>query len=136
MAVAVVLAAGPVAAGDKPAAKIDGTYEVVEILADGKPSPKAKEVTSVEIKDGVISINGAGKKEEGAKFKLDPAKTPAEIDITPLNEKELVAGIYQTKETDKGLELNIAFAKGGGPRPKDFKGEGKGEVVLKLFRKK
>jgi uncharacterized protein (TIGR03067 family) len=133
---------GLVIAEDKAAAaakKLEGTYTVTEVLIVGKPSPKSAEIKSVEIKDGVISIQD-GKKNEDAKFKLNPAKTPMEIDLTTKAMSPSVLGIYQTKETDKGLELTIAFIKGGGDkdgrRPKDFKGEGEDEVVLKLFRKK
>ncbi|HJZ59590.1 MAG TPA: TIGR03067 domain-containing protein [Gemmataceae bacterium] len=134
---AVVLAAATgLAVADDAVPKLDGTYTVIEILIDGKPSPKAKEVKAVEIKDGTITIKD-GEREEGAKFKLDASKKPAEIDITPIKgSNEMVAGIYQAKATTDGLELTIAFAKNGGPRPTDFKGQGKDEVVLKLLRKK
>jgi uncharacterized protein (TIGR03067 family) len=123
---------------DKPAdaaKKLEGTYTVVELLVAGKPSPKADEIKTVEIKDGVISIK-SDKKNEDAKFTLDPSKKPMEIDLKPGTDNPTVMGIYQTKETDKGLELTIAFVHGGGKRPKDFKGEGKEEAVFKLLRKK
>jgi len=124
---------------DEAAKKLAGTYTLAELLIEGKPNPKADKVKSVEIKDGVISVKD-GDKSEDAKFKLDPSKTPMEIDLTPKLGKSAVLGIYQTKETDKGLELTIAFVhdggNGDGKRPKDFKGEGKDEVVMKLLRKK
>jgi len=101
----------------------------------GKADDKKKdEVTAFVIKDGEITIK-SGKKEETAKFTLDPSKKPAHIDIMPGDEK--VPGIYETKETDKGLELTIAFSKDGkvADRPKDFKGEGERSVVIRLLRK-
>ena len=46
-------------------------------------------------------------------------------------------GLYEAKETDKGLELTLAFPKNPtSPRPKDFKGEAQDEIVVKLLRKK
>ena len=125
---------------DETAKKLAGTYTLTELLIEGKPNPKAEKVKSVEIKDGVICVKD-GEKSEDAAFKLDPSKTPMEIDLTPkLGKSTKVLGIYQTKETDKGLELTIAFIHDGGNgndrRPKDFKGEGKDEVVMKLLRKK
>ena len=132
--------AGAASAADDPkeaAKKLEGTYEVLEITEDGKPAPKKKEGVTFVIKDGEITVKeGEGKKDETVKFTLDPSKTPPHIDIMPRREK-LVQGIYQTKETDKGLELTIAFREGkDAGRPKDFKGEGKDEVILKLLRKK
>lgn len=116
------------------AKKLEGTYELVEVLVGGKPDAKKDEVQSFVIKDGQLIIKLA-QRDETAKFTLDPSKKPAHIDIMPGN--ETVPGIYEVKETDKGLELTIAFAKGGkAERPKDFKGEGKEDAVLKLLRKK
>jgi uncharacterized protein (TIGR03067 family) len=121
------------AADPKDAAKkLEGTYEVLDVIIDGKPSPKKDEVKSFEIKDGEIIIKA--EREEKVKFTLDPSKKPAHIDIMAKGDRK-VLGIYEVKETDKGTELTIAFAEQG-DRPKDFKGEGKQEAVLKLFRKK
>lgn len=119
--------------GAKAAKALEGTYEVLEAIRGGKPDEKTKDVTAFVIKDGEITIKTA-ERDETAKFTLDPSKKPAEIDITPGN--ETVKGIYMTKETDKGLELTIAFARGKGERPKDFKGEGADEMMVKLLRKK
>jgi uncharacterized protein (TIGR03067 family) len=121
------------------AKKLEGSYTVVDLIVDGKPVEKGDEVKAVTIKDGTITISA--KREEKASFTVDPSKTPAHIDIIPplaKNDRK-VLGIYQTKETDKGFELTIAFVKDGDgktERPKDFKGEGEGTAVLKLLRKK
>jgi uncharacterized protein (TIGR03067 family) len=128
--------------GAKEAAKkLEGTYEVLEVIVGGKQdNSKKDEVESFVIKDGELTIKIAkGNREEIAKFTLDPSKKPGHINLMPKrNDKdESVAGIYQVKETDKGTELTIAFGKGSGKdRPKDFKGDGEDDVVIKLFRKK
>jgi len=118
------------------AKKLEGTYELLDVTVGGKPDKKKDEVVSVEIKDGEIVIK-TGNRDEAARFTLDPSKKPPHFDILPKKGDEKVAGIYQVKETDKGTELTIAFGKGPGKeRPKDFKGEGEDQAVLKLFRKK
>jgi uncharacterized protein (TIGR03067 family) len=140
-AVFFTLATTVAGAADDPkeaAKKLEGTYEVLEVIVDGKPDAgKKDEVTGVEIKDGVIIPRVKDKKEDDkAKFTLDPSKKPAHIDLTPNNGGTL-SGIYEVKESDKGTELTIAFnGNPKGERPKDFKGQGKEEMVIKLFRKK
>jgi uncharacterized protein (TIGR03067 family) len=126
-------------AADDPkdaAKKLKGTYELLDLLSGGKPDAKKDEVKSVEIKDGQIIIKWP-KRDDPASFTLDPSKTPGHIDISPKGGQKKIPGIYQIKETDKGTELTIAFnTEPMAQRPKDFKGEGEEEKVLKLFRKK
>ena len=132
----------PVATADEKAdavKKLNGSYEVRDYVTDGKSDPLRKGPgLTASIKDGTIEFKEANKdKVDSAGFTLDPSKKPAQIDIRPgLSKEKVVPGIYEIKETDTGTQLTIAFAKQGGARPKDFKGEEKGEVVLKLFRKK
>ena len=138
--VVLALAGFATRAADEPkdaAKKLEGTYEVVDVLVGGKPDAKKDEVKVFEIKDGEITIKMENRNEV-AKFTLDPSKKPAHIDLTAKNDMK-VEGIYETKETDKGLELTIAFTRGGngkGERPKDFKGQGEDDTVIKLLRKK
>ncbi|VTU02142.1 unnamed protein product [Gemmataceae bacterium] len=131
--------AAPVLRADEKAdaaKKLDGTYEVVSVLVNGRPDDKKKdEAKGVEIKDGTLSIKGE-KRTESVKFTLDPSKKPAHIDMS-VGPKEVVLGIYEAKDTDKGLELVLAFSKGlSKDRPKDFKGEGEDAMVLTLLRRK
>ena len=132
-----VLAAPALAADEAAAKNLEGTYEVLSMTRGGKPNPKLdQEKPTFVIKDGTITVKDA-KKDETVKFTVDPSKKPAEIDIMARGD-EKVPGIYEAKDTPKGLELTIAFAKGkdGSVRPKDFKGEGEGAVVIKLLCKK
>ncbi len=118
---------------DAPAKSIDGTYKVVSATFGGKAKEGAEKAEFV-FKDGTVTVREGGKDQgETATFKLDPTKTPAQIDFTPKS-KEAALGIYQTKATKEGLELTVAFAKDGDARPTDFKGDGPGTVVLKLLR--
>lgn len=124
-------------AADTPkeaAAKLEGTYEVLEIRIAGKPDPKRDELKAVVIKDGTLTMRA--KSDDPAKFVLDPAKAPAHIDIVAEGELK-IPGVYEAKETPAGLELTIAMRMGPkADRPKDLKGDGKDEVLLKLLRKK
>jgi len=117
--------------------KLNGTYEVTSILIEGKPDNEKKDKVILIFKDGTIHVKEGDKTEEDAKFTVDPSKKPVQIDITPdKGQKDTILGIYELKETDKGAELTIAIGKEKTERPKDFKGEGKDVMVLKLFRKK
>ena len=141
-AVVFLALAVPIARADeKDAKKLEGTYEVVSVIFGGKEDAEKKdEVKAIVIKDGVLTIKmkGDNEKNETAKFTVDPSKKPAHIDITPDKggKEKKVLGIYETKDTDKGMELTLAFSKDDTTRPKDFKGESKDDALIKLFRKK
>jgi len=140
LGIAIFLAVAlPLIADEKEdaAKKLNGTYEVTSILIEGKPDNEKKDKVTLIFKDGTIQVKEGDKTEEDAKFTVDPAKKPAHIDIMPdKGPKDTILGIYELKETDKGAELTIAIGKEKTERPKDFKGEGKDVMVLKLFRKK
>lgn len=129
--------AGWTGAADAPkdaAKKLEGTYEVIDVTIAGKPDPMKDDVKAVVIKDGQIIVKS--KRDEPAKFTLDPSKAPAHIDISP-DGGATMPGVYEVKETDKGTELTIVFRPGlKAERPKDIKGDTKEDVVLKLLRKK
>lgn len=131
-----VALAGLSGAADDPktaAQKLEGTYEVVDIRIAGKPDPMKNELKAVVIKGDTLTMKA--KTEDPAKFILDPSKTPAHIDITAEGLK--IPGLYETKETEAGLELTIAMRMGPkADRPTNLKGEGKDEILLKLLRKK
>jgi uncharacterized protein (TIGR03067 family) len=137
-AVAFLALALPVCADDKDdaAKKLSGTYTTLEVIFDGKSDEKKKEdVKGFVVKEGTMTMKIRDREEKGT-FKLDPSKKPAHIDIKPEGDRDVVHGIYQVKETDKGTELTVALAGPGSERPKDFKGEGKDQIVIKLLRKK
>lgn len=135
--IALFALAGASVAADTPkeaAAKLEGTYEVVEIRIAGKPDPKKDELKAVVIKGGVLTMKG--KTDDPAAFTLDPSKAPAHIDIAAKDDLKIL-GVYESKDTPAGLELTIAMRLGQkAERPKDLKGEGKDEVLLRLLRKK
>lgn len=128
---------GLVLADEKDFKELEGTYSVVGLEKGG--SVAKKEVTSkitVAFKGDsfILAIVDDGKKEEKtAKIKIDAAKQPHTIDITPIEGPEkgkTFPGIYKF---DKG-ELTLAFTeKQGADRPKEFKAE---ENVILMKMKK
>jgi uncharacterized protein (TIGR03067 family) len=142
IAVLLMLPVTAVVADEKADAawKLDGTYEVIELLVNGKPLPRKEGVKqTVTIKDGTIALMRGDEKSEPAAFTLDSSKKPAHIDMLPPKRLgvDVVKGIYMTQETDKGLELIIAHHTiKVGVRPTDFKGEGEGLAVMRLLRQK
>jgi uncharacterized protein (TIGR03067 family) len=128
----------PFASADEAAAKkLNGSYQVLLLTVGGKPDDKKKDrVSEFVIRDGTIEIKESSGKADTARFTVDPTKKPAHIDLSPGGDEKMM-GIYEAKETDKGLELTLAFPKNPtSPRPKDFKGEGPDDIVVKLLRKK
>jgi uncharacterized protein (TIGR03067 family) len=143
IATALLALAVPCAAAADPkeaAEKLEGTYEVLDFVIGGQSDNIKDEIEAFVIKDGTLTlviINGKG--EQRAKFTLDPSQKPAHIDFVSLvGGKAAGKGIYVVKETDKGLELTIAYTKDvDAERPKDFKGgTGENDIVIKLLRKK
>jgi uncharacterized protein (TIGR03067 family) len=120
------------------AKKLNGTYQVISVAIEGKLDTDKMDKVTLTFKDGTVEVRDGGDKEkdENAKFTIDPSKKPAEIDLTPEKGEGTLLGVYELKETDKGTELTIAFGMPKGERPKDLKGEGKGEMLVKLLRKK
>jgi len=132
--VLLVMAAGLLLAADKPKddAKGDkdqfqGSWKVVSGEHDGVtlPEEKTKELT-VTFQGDKVTIRVGDKTEPEQTFKLDPARKPREIDVTPH-----AKGIYELK----GDDLKIRFARGEGkPRPAGFAdktAEGEAQLVLK-----
>jgi uncharacterized protein (TIGR03067 family) len=123
-------------AAKKAAKDLEGTYTLISHTSGGKPETKSLEAKQVVIRNGTMTIVRP-ERETKLMFTLDPSKTPPEIDVSSLDGDEVVKGLYQTRNTEKGLEVTLAFTdKPGAPRPKDFKGEGERDSIIKLLRKK
>ncbi len=115
--------------GDKPA-KLDGTW-VVESMKHGDEENAGAKGDKVTFAGDKITIKEKGGEEKHAAYKADPAKKPAQIDVTPSegNEQgEVHKGIYVLK----GDELTICLARPGTDRPTEpASGSGLMLVVLK-----
>jgi uncharacterized protein (TIGR03067 family) len=131
----VLAAPAPAADGKKDAEKIQGTWTILSMERGGEKGPEDEiKNTKVVIADGLITIEEFKKprKEEKATFKLDPAKNPKTIDITPERGKEGVAlGIYELK----GDTLKLCFTKPGGTRPREFASKAGTEQMLIVLQR-
>ncbi len=117
-------------------AKLTGTWKGASVVRDGRevPKPEAEAVRLVvagekyTLADGTEEIEGT--------HKLDPTKTPKEIDAVRTKgpgKGETMKGIYQLTE-DTFL---VCFAAPGKDRPKELKAEGgPGLRVLAFKREK
>jgi uncharacterized protein (TIGR03067 family) len=131
--------AGPSLCADdakKDLEELQGDWEVVEFIADGKPSPEevCKEIKIV-FKGEKMQLSGPG--EIGIReysFKLDPSKKPKAIDVTALDgpfKDKSVPAIYELE----GDELRFCMPnQETKDRPTEFKaaeGSKLGLFVLK-----
>lgn len=132
-AVGVLAVAGPAQDAADAAKKIAGTYTVVSLSEGGRESNKDTSNITFVITGDTITITDGDRKKEAARFRLDPSKSPAHIDLKPTPDKTML-GIYQTKATKAGLELTIAFTKDEQARPKDFATDNADGIVVKLLR--
>jgi len=123
--------AGVVLAQDKGLKELEGTYKVTAMEKAGKVANKDLTDSMKVVVKGEEMAFKIGDEEKTAKIKLDSAKMPATIDISPVDGPEkgrAFAGIYKY---EKG-EFTLAFSEKG-DRPKEFKVEG--DVVLLKMKK-
>ena len=134
---ALVLAAPAPAEDKKDAEKLQGEWMIVSFDRGTIREPGDAEATKwkVVIKDDLMTIND-GKRDEKVTIRLDSAKKPKEIDLTPQDKgaDAKVLGIYELN----GDDLKICFTKAGGARPTKFAWDpdaGKTLIVFKRQKK-
>jgi uncharacterized protein (TIGR03067 family) len=126
--------------GDKEAAikeewkRLNGTWEPVRIVADGKEQPAPKEKATVTLKDGRYTVRQGGKVVGEGASKIDPSTSPKSLDITPGSgptKGKTVPAIYEVK----GDTHRVCIAGPGKPRPKAFEAkEGSGHTLVTYKR--
>jgi uncharacterized protein (TIGR03067 family) len=87
---------------DKDLAKLQGTWDTVDFKADGDLAPDdLKKKVKLVFKDNKLAVSGLTKDTREYGIKLDTAKNPKIIYITPLNgifKDQTVPGIYEVNE--------------------------------------
>lgn len=107
--------------------KLKGTWKVESAERDGQPLERAKQDV-ITFADDKITIKRPNSTEE-ATFKLDSAKKPQEITITPSEGKEKMLGIYQLD----GDTLKICISRS--ERPTEFSAKAGSQQVLLVFKR-
>lgn len=144
--IAVLAFAGAMAHAADPVAdevkKLQGEWQAVEIEAKGKKAGKDDADTKnmrFVIKDNELTAeaaDGSGRKRQ-LTYKVDPGKTPKEIDITSLDGQEkdtTTAAIYKL-EKDRLTICMPYFSNDRSKRPTEFKvGADDGHMVIALER--
>jgi uncharacterized protein (TIGR03067 family) len=130
--------AGPAGADDK--AKDDqkamqGTWKIEKAdFSDEAPPQEALDMMRLVIEGEVITVVRGDGQKRPAKFKLDPAKSPRAIDITPqegASAGKTFPGIYEIS----GETLKICFSEAD-TRPGEFAGKGEKTRCITLKREK
>ncbi|MBN9519106.1 TIGR03067 domain-containing protein [bacterium] len=122
------------------AKKLDGTYAVVSAVVAGQPDAERFAKAELTFKGGAVTMSEKGRIIQESTIKVDPAKTPAWIDVADKRggrSGDVRKGVYQTRTTPDGFELTLAVRLDDAKmkdRPKDFKGD-EDTIVLKLIRK-
>jgi uncharacterized protein (TIGR03067 family) len=121
-------------AADPDKDELQGVWIATSMEINGNPSPaKEVEATRLTFKGQKLLYRHSkdeGKEEEGT-FKVDPKKSPKQLDITTKN--KTLHGIYEVK----GDELKLCFENGGKAenRPKKFATNKEEELVLIVFKR-
>ena len=112
-----------------------GTWSIARAIHDGRVSAPEK-TKSVKLSFAVDKLTVHGEKGMESVFKLDAAKKPREIDVTPGSGPDkgmTLKGIYDLN----GDVLKICIAKPGRDRPTEFVSkENTGVILIELKRDK
>ena len=128
-------------AGDKDHDRMQGTWVLTKLEVDAKDAPKTTSDTNWIFKGEKLKNVREGKTTFEGTFKLQPTKSPAQIDIMITaaageNEKKLVGMTTKGIYSFDGETLKLCLGATGGDRPAKFSTEGEGYRVLYLKRSK
>ena len=139
--VALLIGFGAVQAGDaaNDQEKLQGSWEAVEIIKDGKAAPAdlLKGVKITFAQDKMTLVGGKLFDRQEFRVKLDPAKKPKAIDLTSLDgasKGKVFVGIYQLRgDTVKLCVSNDPESK---ERPSEFAAKEGSKVGVSTFSRR
>jgi RNA polymerase sigma factor (sigma-70 family) len=128
-----VLADKPAAAGkgadQKDQEDIVGTWVLVSEERGGQKVEEEDKGLQLILTAAGKATQKQGEREEVGTYKLDPAKTPKEIDVSA--DKRMLPGIYKLK----GDTLTLCIDHGGKERPTEFASKPGTDVVLVVLKR-
>jgi uncharacterized protein (TIGR03067 family) len=117
---------------EKEMAKLEGTWQLISAETDGEklPQERARQIRvvigkgkhTVYVNDKIIA--------EGVAFRIDPTKTPKEVEDT-LKDDKTIRGIYELE----GDTLRSCVAQVGEERPTRFSGAKGSGCTLRVFKR-
>jgi uncharacterized protein (TIGR03067 family) len=113
-------------------AKLQGTWQIISMEAEGKKLPKDEYSGVKWVFDGnkIIAVRKGERKEQGT-FTLDEAKRPKQIDTTAKDDGDVLHGIYQLD----GDDLKLCLSKKKEDRPKEFGTKPQSEHGLLILKR-
>jgi uncharacterized protein (TIGR03067 family) len=123
----------PASADDtaKDAEALKGMWKVTKAMRGGQPQPDVDKGVVLHFTEDELAPEIGGKKEKAAKYKLDPSKSPKQIDLMPMGAPESLKGIYELK----GDTLKLCFARKG-ERPASFDATGEDIMYIEATKEK
>jgi uncharacterized protein (TIGR03067 family) len=128
------LPTGSRAADDSDA--LQGVWVAQSMESEGKAAPAAavKKMRFTFKKDKLlIKGNFDDDREEECTWKVDPKKTPKQLDFTPPKEKKAILGIYKLRGDELTICLRHASSDKG--RPTEFATKADTQLVLIVLKK-
>ena len=115
---------------------LQGTWEVVKLVQDGKEAPAPEKGPMTATIDGDSLTLKMGDKSHKCSIQCDTSKTPHTSEVTSLDgddKGQVVKSIYEVK----GDELHVCHGVAGADRPTEFSSkEGSGQILITLKRVK
>jgi len=115
---------------------IRGTWQMISGIQSGQPTTNPAQTQVILSLDTMVVV--ADGKAYSAKYTLDPARQPKQIDLTPVPQNRdpgaqvpVIEGIYELA----GDVLRICYALPGGPRPAVFASEANSPNALMILQR-
>jgi uncharacterized protein (TIGR03067 family) len=120
--------------GKKGEHPLDGVWKAASVVFSGNDVEDMKGL-KFTFKGDKLTRQTPGGEDEAYTFKLDPSKTPHEVDFVPEqgeNKGKTLKGIYAVKEGEMKMALSLSPE---GKRPAEFVSKDGEEVALVVLKK-